>query len=491
MAVPKDVRMVERPTNTIVIAYGKNKDKYAVKQRIGCRNIGGRRVPVDGPVVGHITDGKYVPAAAETQDAGPEMKDWANAVLCDRLFRDILDDLRRFYSLKESLQIYCMAILRVCSHGIKDRELKDAYEGSFLSELHPDVPLSKNTVCSELGSIGRACSRMTAFMRDRASKACKGNVVIDGMLKSDESIVNSLSDYSHKASKKGSREISVLYAYDVRSEEVVCSAVYPGNMLDDRAMEDFIEACGITEGLIVADKGFTESTSRKAFGKNPNLHFLLPLKRDARIIAEYQMYLFTGLLEGYDGITYKKEKEGGSARWLYSFRDASKAASEERTYLESHKEGYAPGDHAKRMREFGTIVFESDVDMEPPAVYKGYKDRWLIETIFRFYKDANEFDETREHDDYSVMASEFVNFLATLLTNRLVKRFSEAKTLERTTYGKTMKILARAKKVKVGEEWKLRRLSAYERDILADLGLIDKPIVIKNPVGRPRKKRSA
>lgn len=37
MPIPKEILSVERPKNTIVYAYGKNKDKYAVKKRIGCR----------------------------------------------------------------------------------------------------------------------------------------------------------------------------------------------------------------------------------------------------------------------------------------------------------------------------------------------------------------------------------------------------------------------------------------------------------------------
>jgi hypothetical protein len=41
-------------------------------------------------------------------------------------------------------------VLRVCFGGIKDCELKDAYEESFLSELHPGVALSRNTVSAFL-----------------------------------------------------------------------------------------------------------------------------------------------------------------------------------------------------------------------------------------------------------------------------------------------------------------------------------------------------
>ena len=38
-----------------------NGDKYAVKKRIGCRRVGKRNVPVNGPTIGFIIGGAYVP----------------------------------------------------------------------------------------------------------------------------------------------------------------------------------------------------------------------------------------------------------------------------------------------------------------------------------------------------------------------------------------------------------------------------------------------
>lgn len=61
MPIPKEILAVERPKNTVVIAYGKNKDRFAVRQRVGCRNIDGRHLPVNGPTIGHIIDDRYVP----------------------------------------------------------------------------------------------------------------------------------------------------------------------------------------------------------------------------------------------------------------------------------------------------------------------------------------------------------------------------------------------------------------------------------------------
>ena len=79
MPIPKNILSVPRPKNTVVIAYGKDKGLYAVRQRIGCRNDNGRHLPVNGPTVGHIVDGRYVPidtASPSSVSASPvDLKD--------------------------------------------------------------------------------------------------------------------------------------------------------------------------------------------------------------------------------------------------------------------------------------------------------------------------------------------------------------------------------------------------------------------------------
>ena len=65
MPIPQNILAVERPVNTVVISYGKNKDLYAVRQRTGCKYVNGRRIPVNGATIGHIVDEVYVPIKAE------------------------------------------------------------------------------------------------------------------------------------------------------------------------------------------------------------------------------------------------------------------------------------------------------------------------------------------------------------------------------------------------------------------------------------------
>ena len=493
MPIPQDILSVPRPKNTVVIAYGKEKNLYAVRQRIGCRNENGRHLPVNGPTIGHIVDGRYVPVeeSVSVSAAPVDLKDWANVVLCDRLFSSIQEELSAVYSRSDVLKIYCIAILRVCSHGIRDYELKEAYETSFLSELYPGVALSRNTVSVFLNDLGKAMSRIVQFMRNRADAVSMDHhLLVDGTLKSDESRVNTLSDFSRKARTKGTRDISVLYAFDLERMEPVCSQCFPGNMLDATSYGEFISRNGITKGIIVGDKGFPESAAHEQFEANPDLHYLNPVKRNSKLIDRHSMLDFTGILPGYEGITFRKEACCGTDKWLYSYRDSSRASKEEHDWLQrAKKEGtYSLEALREKQKVFGTVVLECDLDLPAEIAYKAYEKRWEIEIVMRYYKSACEFDETRVQDDYSVIGSEFCDFLSTLLTFRLIGAFDRANLLESRTYKKIMAVLNRAKKVRLpGEDWQLIRMNPSHEEILQELELLPKPEEpVRKKRGRPR-----
>lgn len=495
MPIPKEILAVERPTNTVVVAYGKNKNLFAVRKRVGCKNVNGRHLPVNGPTIGHIVDGRYVPiensASADISVSPIDLKDWASVVLCDNLFKNIQSELLAVYSPSDAMKIYCIALLRVCNPGIKNYELKEAYETSFLSELYPDAALSKNTVSAFLNNLGKTLSRIVQFMRNRTSAvALDHHLLIDGTLKSDESEVNSLSDFSRKAKTKGTRDISVLYVFDLEEMEPVCSKCFPGNMLDATSYKAFIAENGITKGIIVGDKGFPESAAHEHFEQNPDLHYLNPIKRNAKLIERHRMLDFTGILPGYEGITYRKEKCIGTEKWLYSYRDSCKASREERDWLRRAKKNktYSLEALREKQKTFGTIVLECDLDLPPETAYKAYDKRWEIEIVMRFYKSTCEFDETRVQDDYSVIGSEFCDFLSTLLTFRLIKAFDKAKLLEEYTYKKLLAVLVRAKKARInGGDWQLIQMNPSHMKILQALELIPKPEEPeKRKRGRPK-----
>jgi len=262
-------------------------------------------------------------------------------------------------------------------------------------------------------------------------------------------------------------------------------------MLDLVSYEAFISENGLTKGIVVADKGFPASAAGEYFRTHPDLHYLNPIKRNAKVIDSYQLMDFASILEGYEGITYSKKHCAEQGKWYYSFRDARRAAKEEQDWLRRAQKAKSYDLEKLRGKQevFGTVVLECDLDLPAQAVYKAYDSRWEIEIVMRFYKSACEFDETRVHDDYSVIGSEFCDFLSTVLTFRLIKRFDEAKVLEKYTYKKIMSILTRAKKVNLdGENWTLIKINPSHEELLINLGILPKQDEQpKKKRGRPRK----
>ena len=135
-------------------------------------------------------------------------------------------------------------------------------------------------------------------------------------------------------------------------------------------------------------------------------------------------------------------------------------------------------------------MFESDIDREASGIYRLYDECWLVEEFFRRYKDEDEFSKTRVQDDTSVVGSEFINFIASVMTARLFNRFDSLALFEEYSYKDIMCDLSQAVKVKTGSEgqWPFVRFPLGIQEELQKLGLMEKSKekTHRKP-GRPRK----
>ncbi|MDY0289197.1 MAG: transposase [Sphaerochaeta sp.] len=491
MAIPEAVRKVQRPKNTIVVRRGNGPLMYAVVERIGCKRVGESNVPVNGYTVGHIIQGAFIPYVEAVSQRKLEIKDYAEAVLVDSVSRQLLDELYAIYSASDAMRIYAIALLRVCYPGVPCCRLDHCYETSWVSVLFPGLALGKNSVSTFLQNLGKSYSLIVSFMRKRVESVAVGHhIAIDGTLKEDNSIVNSLSHYSCKARVKGTMDITVVFAYDVDLKEPICSKVFAGNVLDCVSYQRFLTESGLTRGVVMTDKGLPKKEAEQAFASSPDLHWLSPIKRNDKRIAAHGMYGYTGMLDDHNiDVLFKKEQV--EDYWLYSFYDRRRAAKEEADYFTHHKgKSFDAQDMQKSDERFGTIVFESDLDTEALVIYRMYDERWLIEECFRYYKHVTDFDDTRVHSDVSVYGSEFVNFISSVMTARLIRKFDETGLFSEMTYNDIMSELATAKKVNTyGDgQWEYVRTTRATDKTLERLGLLPK---VEEPAkkkrGRPKK----
>ena len=157
---------------------------------------------------------------------------------------------------------------------------------------------------------------------------------------------------------------------------------------------------------------------------NPDLHFLLPVKRDAKIVDKCNALSFDTAFHYGDKTLQGKKVLLKDSRFLYSFKDAYRARKEEQAFLNQaiKKGSYNKEQYEEREERFGTIAFISDLDLTLVDVYKIYEERWLLELMFSQYKGNLGLTTTRVQGDYSVIGSEFINFISTVLTSRMCKK---------------------------------------------------------------------
>ena len=500
MGVPEDVRRVPRPTGTVVM--DSKSGVYSVREKLYMdpyQDESGKwhRPSRNGRVVGHIIDGRYVP---KEEDGGVsvgrvDIKSWGEYELCDRLNRDILTDLLAHYNEEDATRLYVMAVLRAMNRNLSDRLMQRAYEESFLTEMYPGVNLRRTSVSTFLRNVGRTASRMTAFMRGRVRCVIdKEHLIIDGTLKQDHSRVNSMSAVSRKTRFLRYKQVMIMYAYNLESREPVCMKTYPGNVVDARAVDDFLEVFQITKGIIVADKGFSPEAVSSVTSRHEDLHYILPLKRNDSAIGKLSLDVADRVLKDVRGVAYTKVESSrdGVPVWYYAFRDPMIAAEEEVLYLTNGLDCADFDPEELETKRFGMIFFESDCDLDPGTVYFTYEDRWTIELMFRFEKDILEMDDTREHSEYTLMASNFVDYLAALMSSRILAFFVRNGLLERATYGDVLARIGRFMMTDIDGncEWRVSRAALTDAEFMERIGLLRRPMVPEFPKKRGRPKGS-
>lgn len=499
MSVPKYIREVPRPVNTVVIDNGNDgPTRYAVRERKGIQYVpGGNPQPKNGKVIGHIVDGVYVPKHQAILDAAPDMLSYGAAAFVHSVSSDLLSELLEIYSAKDAYTIMAIATLRIIKPGITASRMSTHYRRTYVSKYYPGIAISPNSISAFYQMLGQAGQLRKAFYQLRANKVVQDHhVAIDGTLKQDSSSVNDLSAFSYKAKKKGCQEVSVLYAYDIEVMEPICAEVFPGNSTDAASYRSFIRDNDLKRGIIVADKGFPPGSIKEELNERPDLHFLTPIKRNDTRIANNNMLDFEGVLSGLnDHVVYKKAAIKGG-RYLYAYKSSKKARAEEASYLarREKKKDFVSEKYSKKQELFGVIVFESDQDLDPQTAYACYDDRWLLELVFNRYKSDECLDKTNVQGDFSVIGSEFINFISTVLTCRLIKKAREAGLLDEMSYGDLMDDLNSAWRMvdapdapETGDKYWVHTLKTVFEELEA-LGL-SKPIPQPEPKkrGRPRK----
>ncbi len=118
-----------------------------------------------------------------------------------------------------------------------------------------------------------------------------------------------------------------MYTFDAIKGEPNCHKVYPCYMLDMSSFDDFIDKFSLKDCTLLGDKGFRSKENIAESKKKKDIHFILPMKRSDKRIAEFGLLSFQGtFLDENDVIEYSKNRKDDM--FYYSFRDSMDASNE-------------------------------------------------------------------------------------------------------------------------------------------------------------------
>ena len=468
MTIPNWVKKYRAPKTEIKNIGG----RYYVYEVSSCWDAGNKRTrKISGRIIGKITkEGGFIKRETYHEKVTvPIMtKEYGVVALLNGMMSDSLKQLERHFP-DEWQQIVVTAYARLV-HQSPLKNIGLHYEHSYLSEIYPNTRVDSKVIGSTIQLLGKKREQIRKYFKSIMTKG--EYMLIDGthvLNKSDAS----LAEIGYNSQRDYSPQVNLMFIFDRDSKAPVYYRLLPGNIREVKSFKLSLKESGLTNAVIIADKGFYSKSNIQELEDN-NLLYIIPLQRSSLLINyEPLRPLDKRKLSGYftyanRTIWYHKQEK------VTLFLDEELRLSEERDYLrriDTHPENYSLESFHEKQHGFGTIALLSNLsDSQPETLYAQYKSRAAIEQLFDSLKNLLAADRTYMRTDDGLEGWMFLHFIAlswyyriysALLSTKLLSRFSVADVLARAS---------KIQKININAQWLTSEVTAKSSKLLADIG---------------------
>lgn len=245
-----------------VTPYRDEKNKLRQKTRYLGKNINGVPVKVRSqqqPPKRVLSYGEFLPLQHITQELQLELH------------------LTKFFSSSQTWSLLTMAMSQV----IRPRALSHInswYEGTILSEDHPDLPLSSQSISNLLTKIGETAVHHE-FARELIQLTNPHRTMVYDItsLSSYSQLINLL-EYGYNRDNLDLPQINLAMMVDPAKGIPLMYDLYPGSIVDVSTIKNTIakmQSLGITNCTLVMDRGFFSTVNVKDLAEN-GYSFIIP-----------------------------------------------------------------------------------------------------------------------------------------------------------------------------------------------------------------------
>jgi hypothetical protein len=343
------------------------------------------------------------------------------------LSADIFEKLRECFPF-DFIRVYVMALLKLLGN-LSMKDMDTAYAKSAVSQILPEVHLSKNTVSTFLRELSLQRGGMVKFMREYAHCG-DGGIIFDGSSFVSGARLNPFCEKGYSPGNIGKSQIRLLYAYDRVNKVPIYFMVLPGTISDKSAFSAALEEIGGRGYTVILDKGFF---SAKNIELMEGMDFIIPLQKNTALIPDglksfsaYEKNI-SNRFSYHKRIIYfaeVKQNKFGRCR-VYAYYDCERRQYLMEGYLNKLQgdDGSVPDELMDQVMAdtagFGVSFLLTSLDTTAKQAYLDYKTRWEIEAMFDTHKNTLGFDMKYEASCNIQEGWAFIEFLALLIYHKI------------------------------------------------------------------------
>lgn len=329
------------------------------------------------------------------------------------------------------------------------------YQTSFISEELKQVRLGDKAITAWLREVGKQRSQIVSFLQHFS--VGHDLILIDAthVISLSEGVSDSHLGYNSQ--HHFDPQVNLLFIYGADKKMPIYYRLVPGNIREVKALKLTIQESGLSQAIVVTDKGFYSRPNRQSL-EDEQLRYIIPLRRNSALI-DYRATQSADK-KGFDGyfrfedrvIWYHQQND------IWLFQDEELKNMEQKDYLqrvENQRESYSMEKFYAKHHEFGTIAVICNVSALPAQkIFEYLKSRVEIEIMFDAYKNILAADRTYMHGNIEMETWTFINHLALLFYYRIYQTLLEKDLLKKFAPKDFLLYLSHIKKVKIQNEWK-------------------------------------
>jgi len=442
MPIPDEIKMMKPSCFGAVELRQFGESYYVYKISSVYDKVKQRPRKVTGKSMGKITlERGFVPNAngmREMQKAGtlpktqPVVKNYGAYELLRQISPEIQEHLHEIFPDCDR-EIETLALLRLVDGISNQKMVSQAFLSTYLSDISSDIATSETSIRNLITSLGKRDNEIKVFMQkwiipgatllfDGTTIFTKGNI--------------SLAAKGYNPEHKQDTQARLLYVFDRKTQQPVFYRVLQGSIVDKTAFIDTIKISGVTDCIVIADKGFYSKVNTSKL-MAANIKFLIPLQSNTALVPKsfYQNpddKKFDGTFVYHDRlIWFKKFSIGNEGNFVYTFRDDGRCDNQrvnnaKRIAKEKDCSVISPEDILENIR-CGYFSFHSNIGTDPKEIYLIYKERWDIEQCFDYLKNSVSSSTSHAQTDEYFKGWAFLNHISLLYFYGLLNRLREKK----------------------------------------------------------------